>query len=68
MAKSVKAESGCEILSDDGKGGVKYTHKCNHCGAKDGSTIPTTVSLRNVQLSFRCTRCNKQSEVILSRL
>jgi hypothetical protein len=67
MAKAVKAESGCEILTDNGNGKVTYTLKCNHCGAKDGSTRPDHVGSRNVKQPYRCRKCGKQSDVILSR-
>jgi hypothetical protein len=67
MGKAVKAESGCEILSDDGNGRVAYTLKCNHCGATDRSTRHDTVSGRNVKGPHRCAKCGKQSDVVLSR-
>ena len=43
MAKVI-AESGCEILSDDGNGRVTYALKCNHCGTTDRSTRHDSVA------------------------
>jgi hypothetical protein len=36
---------------------VTYTHQCNHCGAKDDSSRPDTVTSRNVEQPFRCAKC-----------
>ena len=57
-----KAESGCEVLSDDGKT-AKFRTKCDHCGAAGERTWTVSVKCGVTEHPFTCRKCGKKSPV-----